>query len=370
MTEEDIVPATDMTMVQLGATGVKSTWPPKQDEAHRSGISPVLAELSLGGKSGFAELFENWPFYQAAISEVQVLSLGDAELKPYKFLDFTKEPDRAFALVMRWEKANYGRSANFSGKGAGNLSSVKVTNPVMMRQIQGLGVFQKWCSKPGNDATNLDEFLKSCKASEETCNEFREVAPVGQEVFVTALMGSTQGSALSVWNLDPVTNAARIHFCLGHDCLEAGPVAEQRMLRLIAGLAKEKGAEQLRCRVRFTEQGYVLPPVESLSCLSPEPGVEAFEVVGVNWVDAVTPDLKKERKNQKPLEDIPEAVHGLKTWLMLICIEDHLEAANAWCEEMGAATLDEVVEAREDLAEALDLSENQRQALLSRETGC
>eukprot|EP00930_Biecheleria_cincta_P062375 TRINITY_DN4784_c1_g1_i1.p1 TRINITY_DN4784_c1_g1~~TRINITY_DN4784_c1_g1_i1.p1 ORF type:complete len:448 (-),score=94.56 TRINITY_DN4784_c1_g1_i1:43-1353(-) len=342
-------PVTDMTMVQLGATGVKSTWPPKQNEAHRSDISPVLAELSMGGKSGFADQFQNWPFYQAAISEVQVLSPEDAELKPYKIIDFTKELDRAFALAMRWEKANFGRSANFSGDGAGNLSSVKVTNPILMRQIQGLGVFEKWCLQPGHDATKLDEFLESYEASEDTCKEFREVAPVGQEVFVTALMGSTQGSALSVWNLDSVTNTARIHFCLGHDCLQAGPVAEQALLRLIAGIAKEKGAEQLRCRVRFTEQGYVLPP-SSLDCLTPEPGIEAFEVVGVDWVDAVTPDLKRERKNQKPLEDIPEAVHGLKTWLMMICIEDHLE----------------VVEAREDLAEALDLTENQRQALLAR----
>ncbi|CAL1156951.1 unnamed protein product, partial [Cladocopium goreaui] len=73
----------------------------------------------------------------------------------------------------------------------------------------------------------------------------------------------------------------------------------------------------------------------------------------------------------KDYKHIPEAVPGLQTWLLLLCLEDRIEAANEWCHEMGAATLEEVIESREDLADFLQehstLTPGEREALLERD---
>mmetsp|Transcript_29721 Transcript_29721/g.64749 ORF Transcript_29721/g.64749 Transcript_29721/m.64749 type:complete len:189 (+) Transcript_29721:41-607(+) len=61
-----------------------------------------------------------------------------------------------------------------------------------------------------------------------------------------------------------------------------------------------------------------------------------------------------------------EAVPGLKIWLKHMGLQFHLDKTNAWCKEMGAAVLNEVVESVEDLAEALPLLPEEEERLLSR----
>merc|ERR1712216_1036334 len=61
-----------------------------------------------------------------------------------------------------------------------------------------------------------------------------------------------------------------------------------------------------------------------------------------------------------------EVVPGLLAWMKHLALEDHMEVANACCEEMGAAVLDEGVEAKEDLAEALPISPEEKARFLKR----
>lgn len=61
-----------------------------------------------------------------------------------------------------------------------------------------------------------------------------------------------------------------------------------------------------------------------------------------------------------------EAVPGIRDWLRLMGMAKHLGRVNEWCDEMGAVTLSEVVDEREELANSLGdlLSEKERQDLL------
>mmetsp|Transcript_59396 Transcript_59396/g.141586 ORF Transcript_59396/g.141586 Transcript_59396/m.141586 type:complete len:187 (-) Transcript_59396:124-684(-) len=78
-------------------------------------------------------------------------------------------------------------------------------------------------------------------------------------------------------------------------------------------------------------------------------------LVGEEEYSVVTEPNEYLRMGPPPGEG--EAVYGLRQWLIHLGLEDHLEATNAWCTEMGAAVLEEVVEAADDLADALALPE-------------
>jgi len=97
---------------------------------------------------------------------------------------------------------------------------------------------------------------------------------------------------------------------------------------------------------------------------------QAFEEVPSEQEALTTASWGKSREFDS-FESSAEAVKGLKLWLMVLCLEEILPEVNAWCEEMGAATVDEVMESKEDLADALGdrLSKEQREALLA-EPGC
>uniref|UniRef100_A0A7S3HFJ6 Uncharacterized protein n=1 Tax=Spumella elongata TaxID=89044 RepID=A0A7S3HFJ6_9STRA len=56
-----------------------------------------------------------------------------------------------------------------------------------------------------------------------------------------------------------------------------------------------------------------------------------------------------------PDAEVGEQVPGMKAWLKQMKLEEHLGAANAWCDEMGAAVMAEVLESLDDLAKALPL---------------
>jgi len=67
-----------------------------------------------------------------------------------------------------------------------------------------------------------------------------------------------------------------------------------------------------------------------------------------------------------PKAEVGEAVPGLRAFLTHLKLEEHLEPANAWCAEMGAAVLLEVVEGIDDFAEALPLAEEEQAELCRR----
>ncbi|CAE7826940.1 CPK1 [Symbiodinium sp. CCMP2592] len=67
-----------------------------------------------------------------------------------------------------------------------------------------------------------------------------------------------------------------------------------------------------------------------------------------------------------PEEVRPEDTSGipcLGAWLAVLQLDSFLDKAKDWCEEMGAAELDEIRENWEDFASYLDLSEEERQRL-------
>lgn len=61
-----------------------------------------------------------------------------------------------------------------------------------------------------------------------------------------------------------------------------------------------------------------------------------------------------------------EAVPGLQLWLSKMGLEDHMPAANQWCEEMGASVMEEIMEDLDGFAEALEMPEEDVQTLKKR----
>eukprot|EP00435_Cladocopium_sp_Y103_P040263 s2690_g10.t3 len=360
----------------VGAFSLTSTrWPPQKLLTNTEELSPIKAETSVGRYTGSAPTFAKWPIYETKISEIGILEDSE-ELKSYKIVDFEKGLlTRAFVLASRWQKANLGRSAGFERQGIGILSGFKFTNPILMRQLQGLNVLQGYLAEkyPGEEIRledeELTEFLRHVEASDFIAEEFRAVAPAARTTHVTGLVSSA-GSALAVWCWEDGDTAedgegkAEVQLCLGHDCLDEGPLVEERLLRLVAGRAAALGATSLRCRARFTEKGKLLVPCKSLG-FTLAPGESQFTE---DMSDAVS---EADFSKVKDYKEIPEAVPGLQTWLLLLCLEDRIEAANEWCHEMGAATLEEVIESREDLADFLQehstLTPGEREALLERD---
>ncbi|CAK9027368.1 unnamed protein product [Durusdinium trenchii] len=374
---------------RLGRAGSRdgggTLWPPKQVITDIGKLTPIQAEASVGRYTGAAPPLPEWPFYESQMSleELQALDAKDEEmLKRLTFVDFADQLTRAYVLASRWQKSNLGRSAGFDRLGIGILSGFMFTNPVLMRQLQGLNVLQNYVAEKCQDDAPEDEaprktrlpaaspetfaaFLRSVEAGETIAAEFAAVAPVERETFVEGLV-SSQGSALAMWTQEPESGLAEVHFCIGHDCLKEGPEVEDLLMRLVARKAQAQGAQRLRARARFTEKGKLLVPCPKLQ-FQLAPGEREFAE------DASDAEAMSNRDFTKPKDyyAIPEAVEGLRTWLLVLCLEDRLEEANGWCQEMGAATLDEVIESREDLAEYLEqqapLTAGEKQALLERD---
>lgn len=387
--------------VTLQGSSMKSlTWPPRvvhYDDADQQRLALDRLEGRRGGKAGARDVppLYRWPYYEIAISDVPLLYGDEAEFEHYRALDFTDTQEMAFKLAYRWKQFNTGRSLYFTETGAAKLSCTVVTVPILLRQVQGLFVLAQWIAErqAAGEAADFEEFLREKEADEATADELRTVLglPLAAElalhggsgarsarelmeaVHLDALVGREEGSALAAWALDPGADAARVEFCVGHDCMGAGPRAEEVLLRLVAAKAAERGATRLRCRVRFTEDGRFFVP-GSLRQLGMQP-LAAEEEMRAEFEE----ELEEEELGTKEaaliaegnsvlVKEIPESVPGLRTWLTIQGIQAHLEEANAWCEEMGAATLQEVIEEREDLAESLGdlLSPAQKQCLKER----
>jgi len=401
--DEDREELRDLAAVTLQGNSMQSiVWPPRvvhYDDADQKRLKLDRLEGRRGGKAGAQDVppFHRWPYYEVAISEVPLLSGNEPEVQEhYRVLDLSEKQEMAFKMAHRWKQINTGRSLYFTETGAAKLSSTVATVPILLRQVQGLFVLSQWIAeRQAGEEVDFDEFIREKEADEATANELREVlglplagsavnasqngharqhaAELLQAVHLDAVIGREKGSALAVWVLDSESSTARVEFCVGHDCMNFGPRAEEALLRIVSAKAAKQGADRLRCRVRFTEDGCVFVS-GSLRQLGMTP------VCPEDWRDEFVEEAEEEEVGVKEAEliaegasvlaeDVPESVPGLRTWLTVQGIQVHLPVVNAWCEEMGAATLDEVIDNREDLAEALgdQLSSAERQCLRERE---
>jgi len=287
-------------------------------------------------------------------------------------------------LVTRWATATISRSLGFDEIGAVKLSSTKETLPILARQLQGLAVLNSERIKANvveDNARFFEDFLVECGADDWTGAEFRAMVvgssqasrPAGSiealDLHVDAIIGSEKGSALAIWTMEEDT--IRVEFIMGHDCLEFGLVAEEKLLRLIAGRGAQMGAKSLRCRARFTQDGMLfIPSLENLGFQRAPGQAWDGEVAVLDTVSAVDQkDLLGDNTAFFEKAAETEVVPGLRLWLMVMNLEDNLEAVNAWCEELGAAEMNEVIDGREDLVEALgdQLSSDEREVLLARD---
>jgi len=389
MTNEDF---RDLAGVTLGSRAMTfETWPPPQvpddDETDERRLARERLEGRRGGNAGAREVppLDKWPFYKVALAEFEVLTASDCELKDFKRIQ--GDIKKSFALARRWQDFNNGRSLGFLEKGAAKLSAAIVTVPVLMRQLQGLGAFYKWAEQQQAGCSAFEEFLRSSGADEDTANELRAVVcgpngigvrherHAGNVVHVDSIIGSTRGAAMAVWYVDVENRILRVDFCTGHDCMTKGPYAEEVLLRLIAGEAVALGAEKLLCRPKFTEDGQIFVPSFfdrlGLAPVAPEEWEGYGKVTGEEEVSPLSREVSLVMEGDALMaaaDAIPEYVPGLRTWLRIQGLEEHLEAVNAWCEEMGAVTLPEVVESRHDLVESLGdaLSGREKEIMLAR----
>eukprot|EP00929_Paragymnodinium_shiwhaense_P108148 TRINITY_DN74468_c0_g1_i1.p1 TRINITY_DN74468_c0_g1~~TRINITY_DN74468_c0_g1_i1.p1 ORF type:complete len:525 (+),score=148.20 TRINITY_DN74468_c0_g1_i1:51-1577(+) len=343
--------------------------------------------------------FVDWPSYQIALKDMECLKPDDPALKDFKVLDMTHTVDKASYLSNRWRKLNQGRSLSFLETGGAKLSSCKVAVTILALQMQGLNACRKAVEKKLGEAVEtcpvsfVEDFIRENGVDNLTANEFRTIITgvpqreVGDTTesppdataylpFVDAVVGMDKGTAIAVWKIDKSNGTASVEICLGHDCLTEGIVAEGLVLQLVGQKAKDLGLDTLRCKVRFTEDGkYFVPPSFDTLGLSKCPE-EAWDRFVQDFADE-----EKELKDRLAVNDGPtsdpfagppeppqEVVYGLHLWLMVRGLEHLLPACNEWCEEMGAATMEEVVESREDLAEALadKIRPEERQKLVER----
>lgn len=209
----------------VGAFSLTSTlWPPKKLLTNTAQLSPIKAETSVGRYTGSAPVFAEWPFYEIEIANVSCLEDSAEELQRYRVVNFEQGLlTRAFVLTSRWQKVNLGRSAGFQLLGMGLLSGFKSTNPILMRELQGLNILQGYLAEKSESESpptslqseeEFDEFMKEMEASDFITEEFRAVAPVQRDVYVTGLVSSA-GSSLSIWTWKPGDDYIEVHFCLG-----------------------------------------------------------------------------------------------------------------------------------------------------------
>ncbi len=209
----------------VGAFSLTSTlWPPKKLLTNTAQLSPIKAETTVGRYTGSAPVFAEWPFYEIEISNVSCLQDSAEELQSYRVVNFEQGLlTRAFVLTSRWQKMNLGRSAGFQLLGMGLLSGFKSTNPILMRELQGLNILQGYLAEKSESESpptslqseeEFDDFMKEMEASDFITEEFRAVAPVQRDVYVTGLVSSA-GSSLSIWTWKPGDDYIEVHFCLG-----------------------------------------------------------------------------------------------------------------------------------------------------------
>jgi hypothetical protein len=324
--------------------------------------------------------FDRWPYYQILIGALPECDLED-RLKKYIVMDLSDTFLKLLLITNRWQTTNSQRSAGFDRKGKAKLSSAQAAIPALNRNVQGVNMFRNWLSsqegaKPTPGA--FERFVEEKEADEFAARELRamlfgEDGDEARKLNITAIVGTQKGSAVALWDVDPVWKDARIDFLIGEDCLNDGPFAEETLLQLVASKAREQGAERLLSKARFTVEGKLFAPVcfRELGleqCEGPEEFTEDLGDLAeeVDWTVSMTKEQDEE--GWMAALEMPESVSWLRDLQRVMGLQMRLEKVNNWCEEVGAVELWEVIEEREDLADHLgkDITPKQREALLAK----
>eukprot|EP00931_Biecheleriopsis_adriatica_P039153 TRINITY_DN22402_c0_g1_i1.p1 TRINITY_DN22402_c0_g1~~TRINITY_DN22402_c0_g1_i1.p1 ORF type:complete len:474 (-),score=97.52 TRINITY_DN22402_c0_g1_i1:82-1503(-) len=280
---------------------------------------------------------EKWPFWQVDVSDD--LKPTPELLEDYKILEMTEDIGRAFFLSARWKQSNEARrhlgyNVNDRIEDIANLNATVIAFRSMVEQLKRLSRFRK--------ATDEDE-----KPSD---------AARLRDMQCTGILGTTRGSAAALWLHYPEKKRLAIDLCLGDDCMDQGPYAEEVLLRILISKGMELGCEKVWCRTRRTESGkvQVCEPLKHLGFTA----VPLDEQEEEEW--------EKFKAFEEELQG-NEAVPGLYLWMTTRDLGKFVDLANQWCSEMGAADIHEVVENKQELADFLDehgLTEEERERVL------
>ncbi|CAK0866982.1 unnamed protein product [Prorocentrum cordatum] len=278
---------------------------------------------------------EKWLFHGVAISDE--LKATKEHLKGYENMAMTDDLQQAFFLSSRWKMLNEGRrhlgyGINDSLEDIAFLNGCVIALKAITDQLKRLVKFRK--RKP-----NMPEPSDAARL---------------RELRVDGILGTQRGSAMAMWLYNESSKRAYVDIVIGDDGMDKGPEAEETMLRVVAGKAAELGAEVLWCRSRQTESGMEFVP-KYMKTLGFKP-IPEDEQEDEEW----------ETMKVKERVEIVEQVPSLNIWLSGRGLERHLDKVNAWCKEMGALDLNELVENKEDLVEFLgdDLTHDEREMLL------
>lgn len=282
---------------------------------------------------------EKWPFHQVDITDD--LHATEDQMKEYKVLEMTEELGKAFFLCTRWKEANEARrhlgyNVNDEIEDVAAMNGAVLALRNLVEQIKRTAKYQK--------LTPEEQALMTDRARIEALE-------------CTGLLGTEKGSSCALYTFSEATKRIKVDLCLGDDCMDQGPYAEEILLRYLAKRGAERGATSLWCRTRRTESGRVFAP-------------KYFKKLGFTPVPY---ELQEEEEWQQiggivEKVEVEEAVASLNLWLSGRSLDQYLEASNAWCREMGAADILEVSDNKEELADYLEeehgLTAEERERLL------
>jgi len=295
----------------------------------------------MGTQEGFKPLakvppLEKWPFHRVAITDE--LKATKEHLDDYKELEMTEDLSKAFFLGTRWKQSNEARrhlgyNVNDNIEDIANMNGSVLALKCLVDQLKRLAKFRK--ARPGEKEPS-------------DANRLRELR-------MTGLLGTKKGSAIAMWLYNPASKRASIDIVIGDDCMDQGPRAEEMLLRFLALKASNLGADTLWCRTRRTESGRIFIP----KCLSNL----GFTAVPYDEQEEEEWEILNNLCDKK---EVVENVPSLNLWMSTRGLERHMDAANAWCEEMGALDINEVVDNKEDLMDFIGdaLTEEERERLL------
>merc|ERR1719356_467538 len=250
----------------------------------------------------------------------------------------TDDLQQAFFLSSRWKMLNEGRrhlgyGINDSLEDIAYLNGCVIALKAITDQLKRLVKYRK--AKPNRPVPSDAARLKRLR--------------------LDGILGTKRGSAMAMWLYNENSKRAYVDIVIGDDGMDRGPEAEEMMLRVVAGKAAELGAETLWCRSRQTESGREFIP-EYMKKLGFEPIPEDEQENDEIW----------ETLKVKEREEVVEQVPSLNLWLSGRGLERHLDKVNAWCKEMGALDLNELVENKDELVEYIgdDLTPEEREMFL------
>jgi len=130
--------------------------------------------------------------------------------------------------------------------------------------------------------------------------------------------------------------------------------------------------QRLRKDRQHNHRGQGLPSTSPNDCETSEAVVDDWDVApvapclapGVGWGADAEDATEVSGVSRHEKEGVSQGVHGLATFLSELQLSSYLVAAQEWCHEMGAISLEEVRENAEDFASSLALQPLDKRCLL------